>query len=103
MAVGTDCCDILTGTTEATEHRKLLERKNRFLSSKRWKKAPLGMFLKQGKSLQIEIRADGDKCRIHINGVQGVKTFSSEMEAKAFVFELIQSGKAIEFANRQRV
>lgn len=100
MAVGTDCCDNLTGTTEATEHRKLLDRKTRFLKSKRWKKTPLGLCLEQGKLLKIEINRESGEHRIHMNGVRGEKTFTSEMAAKTFVFELIQNGKANDFAMR---
>jgi len=98
MAVGTNCCDSLTGTSEATEHRNLLERKNRFLTSKRWRKAPFGLYLKQGKLLRIEIRNEDAEYRIHINGVRGVKIFPSETAAKDFIFELIQCGKANKFA-----
>lgn len=100
MAVGTDCCDSLTGTTEATEHRKLLERKKRFLCSKRWKKSPSGLRFEQGKLLKIEICREDVEFRIHMNGVRGGKTFASEIIAKSFIFELIQSGKAKDFAKR---
>ena len=100
MAVGKNCCDSLTGTSEATEHRKLLERKNRFLASKRWRLAPFGLYLKQGKLLRIEIRTENAEYRIHINGVRGVKTYPSELAAKAFIFELIQNGEANKFASR---
>lgn len=100
MAVGTNCCDSLTGTSEATEHKKLFERKNRFFDSTRWKKSPLGLYLKQGEFLWIEIRNENSGYRIHINGVRGSKTYSSELVAKYFVFEFIQSGKANEFAKK---
>lgn len=100
MAVGTDCCDNLTGTTEATEHRKMLGRRKRFLSSKRWKHTPLGLLLEQGRALKIEIRRDNDSYRIYMNGVRGGKTFNSEAAAKAFSFELIENGEAQKFAMR---
>jgi len=41
MAVGTDCCDRLTGTTEAAEYHdrymKTVDMRKRFVVSKRWK------------------------------------------------------------------
>lgn len=100
MVVGTVCCDNLTGTTEATEYRKLLERRKRFVSSKRWQQAPLGVHLQQGRALEIEIRREGSAYRIHMNGVQGGKLFSSESDAKQFAFELVENGKAQQFAGR---
>lgn len=100
IAVGTDCCDNLTGTTEATEHRKMLDRRKRFVTSKRWKRTPLGLLLKQGRALVIEIRRENDLYRICMNGVRGGKTFPSETAAKAFSFELIENGEAQNFAKR---
>jgi len=100
LAVGTDCCDKLTGTTEATEYRKLLGRRKRFIVSKRWRNSPVGLHIKQGRSLEIEIRLNGQEFRIYMNGIQGNKTFVSETLAKAFVFDIIESGKAQDFAKR---
>lgn len=98
MAVGTVCCDSLTGTSDATEHRKLLERKKRFISSKRWKLSPLGRRIKQGRFLEIEIQHKDGEYRIHMNGIGGLKTFNSELAAKELAFELIECGKAQTFA-----
>jgi hypothetical protein len=91
---------MLTGTAEATEHRKLLERRNRFLVSRRWKEDRFGLCLQHVKSLQIELRVHREGHRIHINGVAGKKFFPCQLEAKMFVFELIQSGTALEFAKK---
>lgn len=100
LAVGTICCDSLTGTTEATEYRKRLERRKRFISSKRWKYSPIGLCIKQGRSLEIEIRTDGRGFRIYMNSIRGNKIFESENSAKAFVFDMIEKGKAHAFAKR---
>lgn len=100
MSVGTDCCDNLTGTTEATEHRKMLDRRKRFLYSKRWKLTSLGLLLQQGRALKIEIRPDDNSFRIYMNGVRGGRTFNTEEAAKAFPFELIENGEAQKFAMR---
>lgn len=100
MAVGTVCCDNLTDTTEATEYRKMLDRRKRFVSSKRWKQAPFGLCLQQGRALEIEILREKNVYRIHMNGVRGSKSFNSESDAKVFAFEIIENGKAQEFAGR---
>ncbi len=100
MAVGTVCCDNLTGTTEATAYRKLLDRKKRFLSSSRWYKSSLGECIKYGKALEIEIQEDSGEFKIYMNGISGKKRFSSCFSAKEFAFELIQNGTAKEFAKR---
>lgn len=99
MAVGTNCCDNLTGTAEATEYRKRLDRLKRFTKSKRWKNSPFGLYLKQAHYLEIEIRPDENKSqRIYINKVKGKKVFKSIEEAKSFVFIMIENGDAKTFA-----
>lgn len=100
LAVGTVCCDDLTGTTEATDHRKHLDRKKRFLSSSRWKKGRVGQWIEQGKALLIEIRPDGVAFRISMNGVKGLNSFDSLLAAKEHVFRLISSGEAKKFSKR---
>jgi hypothetical protein len=90
----------LTGTTEATEYRKRLERRKRFISSKRWKRSPKGLLLKEGHSLRIRIAREQRTYRIYVNGVRGNRTFASEESAKSFVFDFIQNGKASDFAKK---
>ena len=100
LAVGTTCCDNLTGTTEATEFRKRLERRKRFFSSKCWKNTPLGLQIAKTRTLKIEIRLDRQEFRIYMNGIKGNKTFKSERLAMEFAFDLIENGNAQSFANR---
>lgn len=100
IGVGTDCCDKLTGTNEATQYRKNLDRqrdrKIRFLSSKRWKLSKWGWVIRQGKR-KIEIVRAGDKYRIYIDDVKGKRLFESIEFAKNFAFDLIENGKAEEY------
>lgn len=97
IGVGTDCCDKLTGTDEATQFRKNLDRqrdrKKRFLCSKRWRLTKWGWVIRQGQR-KIEIISDRDKFRIYIDDVKGKKLFESIEQAKGFAFELIENGKA---------
>lgn len=101
MVVGTVCCDALTGTTEASEHRKTLERQKRFIHSKRWQADPAGCcFLKQKKDLIIDILEDAEKYRIRMNGINGKKVFKTITAAKIFVFQSLETGAAQNFADR---
>lgn len=100
LAVGTDCCDRLTGTTEATESRKLLDRKKRFLSPKLWDRTATGIQTIKNRSTKIEIRPDGENFRIYINGRKGRRSFSFEKSAMEFAFDLFQKGKIQEFAKK---
>ncbi|WP_156500154.1 HNH endonuclease [Ectothiorhodospira sp. BSL-9] len=100
MAVGTNCCDNLTGTSVATNYRKMLGRRKRFINSKRWRCTPNGMLIQQGRFLEIEIRQKSGAYIIYINSVGGKKLFNSESSAKEHVFDIIESGDASKFACR---
>ena len=98
MAVGTNCCDNLTGTNEATQHRKLLNRKKRFIESSRWKYTLRGILIKPYNYLVVEVIKDENNYKIHMNYVKGKKAFATEIDAKEFVFDQIENGKAKKFA-----
>lgn len=92
LGVGTDCCDRLTGAEYASDHRDLAKRKDRFVSSPRWKENK-GMLSIQQKQLAIEIRPSSLGFRIFMKGKGGKKTFTTIDEAKGRVFEVIESGE----------
>ncbi len=96
MVVGTDCCDRLTGTSQASDYRKLLERKERFLSSPKWKYSPFGIGMKK-RGKVIEIREENKKFQICINKTLGKRRFSNLNDAKSLVFDLIENGEINKF------
>lgn len=98
ISVGTVCCDNLTGTTVATEHRRGLERRRRFICSKRWKPCPTGLSIKHRKWLEVRIERDNGAFRVYMNNVAGNKRFKTENSAKGFVFDVIETGDARKFA-----
>lgn len=101
LGVGTVCCDNLTGTEQASDHRELLKRKDRFVASPRWS-INQGVHSIRQKLMAIEIRPVAGAFRICINGRVGKKTFASADEAKRFVFDVIESGKAEAYLQKKR-
>lgn len=101
MAVGTDCCDNLTGTTLASEHHekyiKMLERRKRFVSSKRWKRSARGGCWIVQENLRVFIVPRGDKYRITMDNVEGKVDYFSLVDAKMKVFDFIETGEARAF------
>lgn len=101
MEVGTDCCDNLTDTAEASEHldayKKRAERVKRFVSSPRWKTRPSGdLAIKQG-GIAVAVRRAGSAFRIVMEGVTGKVEYATLIDAKMRVFESIDSGEAAMF------
>ena len=102
ISVGTICCDNLTGEKTATEHRKMLDRRKRFINSKRWKYSPKGIYIKESR-IMVEIISHKNNYKIVMNRVKGQKEFPTEKEAKEKVFEVIQNGKAKKYLNENPV
>lgn len=106
MAVGTDCCDKLTGTLDASAHLaihiKSIDTLKRFVSSKRWKnRAAGGQSIKQ-KGINVSVFDANGVFRISMNGIVGKAEFESALDAKLKVFAIIESGEAHEFLKRRR-
>ncbi len=93
MAVGTVCCDDLTGTQIASEKRKYDDRLMRFIKSKRWSEAEGQHQIKQ-KQISIAIIQVNNGFRIHMNSTKGAKEYPTLDAAKARVFDFIESGEA---------
>lgn len=101
MAVGTYCCDRLTGTTDASESRLKAERKQRFLESDNWKDTN-GILSIERMKKNFVIREDSKGHFIHFMAVDGRTRFASLDEAKDGLFQFIDSGDARRFKNKKR-
>ncbi|SFX70333.1 MULTISPECIES: HNH endonuclease [Azotobacter] len=99
MGVGTDCCDNLTGTEEATKARKRLGRLRRFLTSSKWSEKG-GRHTIQHKGYKAAIVAQAHFFRLEIDDVFGKQDHETLIEAKEFLFDFIDSGQAAEFFER---
>lgn len=106
MAVGTDCCDKLTQTSEASEHHKeyikTIDARKRFVASKRWKVQVDGTHQIKQKGIRIEIQKFDDGFGITMDQIAGKQRFASLLDAKIKVFDSIRSGEAQEFLERRR-
>ncbi|MBL8571514.1 MAG: HNH endonuclease [Phreatobacter sp.] len=91
MEVGTDCCDELTGTREASSTRKAAQRLERFLHSKRWKIIDGLETIKQ-MGFEIRIIHDSEGYGISANGTEGAKRFLEVNEAKIHAFHTVDDG-----------
>lgn len=97
LEVGSDCCDNLTCTKEASNHAESLKRyharRKTFVSSPRWRRDyPNGEMTRQHKHVRVSLAPEGALFRLRINYTLGKKTFDSELDAKAAAFDLIESG-----------
>ena len=105
MAVGTDCCDRLTLTKEASEYHatvvKLRERRARFLSSKRWKEDS-GVWSFKQKGIHVCICPDNGKFRVSMDGAKGKAEYDNLFDAKLRVFDTIESGEAADYLAKKR-
>lgn len=106
MAVGTDCCDKLTRTTEASdyheEYSRTVDARKRFVASKRWKVQADGSHQIKHKNIRVEIREYNGSFGILMNDIPGKKRFSTLFEAKIAVFDAIHSGAAQAFLGKRR-
>lgn len=105
MAVGTDCCDHLTQTSEASEHHdkyiKMIDARKRFVRSKRWKQTPDGTHAIIQKGIFVEVWKQSDGFGISMNHHQGKQRFENLLDAKIKVFDSIHSGEAQSYLGRR--
>ncbi len=107
LAVGTECCDKLTGTLAASEHlerhSREVEARKRFVDSKRWKlRADGGSYIRDNGIFAVIFEID-EKFLISIDHVHGKRRFDSLISAKIELFQLLKSGKAQEFLAKRRL
>lgn len=99
MAVGTVCCDNLTGTETATNLRKYSDRLSRFLKSNRWAEKD-GVCEIHQKGIDIKIEGRNTEYRITMNNMNGKSLYLSLEEAKEKVFKVIDSGEAEKYLSK---
>jgi hypothetical protein len=106
MAVGTNCCDKLTQTNEASEHHteylKAIDARKRFVTSKRWKVLTDGTHLVRQKGICVEIKEYEDGLGITMDNIAGKQRFDNLLDAKIRVFDAIHSGEAQKFLGPRR-
>ncbi len=106
MAVGTDCCDKLTGTADASEYHNMMLKDRgklkRFVSSPSWKILPSGehSIIRTGIAVRIG-EADG-KFYIGLGPANGKAPHHSLIDAKIKALELIDTGEAAEYLEKRR-
>lgn len=98
MAVGTDCCDKLTMTTEASEYHneylKYVKRLKTFVESNKWKLNRHGFLSIRRAKIPAYIIPTNDKFRIGIDEFDGKALYETELDARIKIFEFIESGEA---------
>lgn len=106
MMVGTNCCDKLTATDDASQHMdwftKRRDRLARFVESNRWKKRNENVTVLQEADAAYRIEPHGPAFRIAVNGQLGLREYSSVLEARKHLFGIRESGEAAAFIARQR-
>lgn len=97
LAVGTVCCDHLTGTNHASNFmesfKRFQSRRERFVESSRWQQERGIQSIRQ-KGLVLQISESKGGFQILLNQRKGAKRFPSLRAAKEFAFEVIEDGKA---------
>ena len=97
MQVGAYCCNALTSSELASAQmqaqQRLDERKQRFLTSKRWIQT-CGRHIIRQSGIRIEIAVISGKFRIRMNQYLGELEFETLEQAKAKAFEAIETGQA---------
>lgn len=99
MEVGTVCCDMLTGLDMARQIRKREERKKRFVNSPRWKWEYDGWTIKQ-MTMSFTIVEEASLFFIRFAGQTGRKRFATLSDAKSHIFQIVDSGDAQRFRER---
>ncbi|MGE0256981.1 MAG: hypothetical protein AB7N54_20335 [Alphaproteobacteria bacterium] len=107
MEVGTDCCDNLTESAQASEHLKRYTRRadrmKRFVSSPRWKTKPSGELAIKQAGIAVAIGEVGGTFKIVMNGTAGKAVYPTLLDAKVRVFEFIDTGMAAQFFAARKV
>ena len=107
LEVGEICCDHLTSTTDASEHlgseRRQKGRRGRFIRSPRWREVRPGTMalIQRGIGIAVWCKRGGTYC-IMVEGIQGKRVFSSEADARGFVFDQLENGEIEGFVRRIR-
>ena len=102
MGVGSNCCDNLTGTQEATEYRKRLGRLRRFIASSRWSADGDRYIIRQDGFSVAALPVQGGYGLV-IDDLHGSKIYESLLLAKESAFDFIDSGQAAEYMKQREL
>ena len=106
MAIGTDCCDRLTATTDASEHHKrhikTVDMRKRFVASTRWNALPNGAVSIRQKGIQVVIHPIRERFIIQMDDAVGRTEHETVLDAKIAAFDLISSGEAAAYLARRQ-
>ncbi|WP_155955246.1 HNH endonuclease [Rhodomicrobium udaipurense] len=101
LEVGEICCDNLTESSVASDYVDSIlahkSRLQRFIKSPRWKTGDDGIFRIRQKRIDLAVEPVDNGYRLSANRIQGKRFFSSAVEVKKHVFELLESGKLEEY------
>lgn len=106
IQVGRQCCDSLTGTSEASSQIKIVKffenRKNNFIKSTKWIKSN-NLFSIKKNLFDINIEEKEDSFYLSIHGIKSPQKYNSLNEAKSKAFETIEKGKLIEYCIKHNI
>lgn len=106
MMVGTDCCDKLTASEEASLYMdRFLKRRDklaRFVESNRWKDREGGVSRLSENGTIFQIEPSEAVFKIAVNGEVGRKDFETVLDARKHLFEVMETGAIARFIDRQR-
>ncbi len=96
LAVGTDCCDRLTGSDVAITHRRMLDRRTRFLKSSKWRREGATWRITR-MHMDFVVDHDNRGWLICFMGRRGRKRYDSLKAVKEALFKFIDTGGARKF------
>lgn len=106
LAVGTDCCDKLTATNEAskchTNYINYINRRKRFIESRNWKQNSTGLYTIVRAGVTAFVLPDRNKFRIGFDEFEGKIHHETLVEAKTRIFDLIESGEAAAYIAKRK-
>ncbi|WP_156359209.1 hypothetical protein [Sphingomonas sp. Leaf242] len=106
MAVGTDCCDKLTGTTDASEYHDMMLKDRgkvkRFVSSPSWRTLASGEESIIRAGIAVRISETEGKFYIGLGPACGKASHDSLIDAKIRALELIDTGEAANYLEKRR-
>ncbi|EGY01982.1 hypothetical protein AZA_88261 [Nitrospirillum viridazoti Y2] len=99
--MGTDCCDRLTGATDARDHHdgliKEREKRKRFVDSPKWKVTASGDMVMVRDRIPVRITFRDGSYGLEIGSIKGRLKYPTALDAKIRAFEFIESGEAARF------
>ena len=82
--------------------RRFLDRRKRFVASVRWNQVHPGFWTITQDKIDVAIVRSEGRYQIKIAGRKGKLWFESEVEAKAAVFDRLESGEVRDWLEKQR-